>query len=238
MTEKDSLPFHDVDFQRYKKPVNNFGELYTSAKHPDTFVRLYRDDINDDETEYLRLREIDADTLRLSKQLYDELTKEYGIETAKVNSALIPSTKSKSGRGVLIASNVITGEIYTSADLELGEFPESIVRPGKKLVSRLTRYLLDKYRSGDPYLYDIFRIDQYAAKDGKFVLFDVDPMIVDQAELEKMQQDKPGRTNYRDFMAETRLLGLTDMAKAFLDPDDFRQWQSDSRKALKTSTIA
>lgn len=211
----------------FEQMPSAFGELYTSAKYPDTFVRLSQQEFEkNDGWGYEPIKPINFDTIKEARGLYKELQDKYNIPTVEFNPAIFESSENKLGRGALIASNYLKGEVFNEGMALRQEIPDYAIEAGRKLVENLTKYLLDKKTSETPYLYDIFRISQYTFTDGKFVLHDVDPMIVDTV------KDSQGVT------IEMRHNLLIDMAKCFMSDKDFRDWQSRTRKVIKAPSAA
>lgn len=205
----------------FKAMPSAFSELYTSESHPNTFVRLSEQEFEgNDGWGYEPLKPINFETVKEARELFKELNGKYDIQTVEYHPAIFESTENKLGKGALIASNFIRGEVFTDGAVEERKVPSYATEAGKQLVNNLTKYLLDKNASKEPFLYDIFRLSQYTFTDGKFVLHDVDPMIVD------AKKDPLGVT------LEMRFSMLTDMAKQFLPDEEFRNWLSDARKVI------
>jgi hypothetical protein len=216
--------YHLPVVHEFERVPNQNGELFASDKLPETFVRAFHDDSfdADDDDNFFPRMPINHETLVMAKGLFAELEESYNIPVAEFHAALFKSDKPGHKLGALVVSNAVEGEVYDDDLAEKRKMPTESMEPGRVLVGNLTRYLFDKLDSGEPFLDDIFGIRQYTLINGNFMLHDVDPIIFDHAkDLEE------------EFGIRAAYDKLTDMAHAFLDPAEFRKWQSETRKTLK-----
>ena len=118
----------------------------------------------------IALEKSHADLLKAG-QLFDELENKYNINHVGFAPFL---TESKGLPTPGVVSKRVDGKVFGESTVsELSEAPK--VATGK-LADKLIDYLEDKAESGEPFLTDIFRIDQFTfdAQNDEFVLHDMD----------------------------------------------------------------
>lgn len=114
-----------------------------------------------------------------SKKLFDELREEYGINVQA--NFVIGKDNSRRKPIVYILTNRIEGESLNYFELIKSEEREIFIDQLEKTYLSIVRYLSDKYKSGEYFLWDIEENRQYVYgkkrgdADKKIYLVDVDP---------------------------------------------------------------
>lgn len=186
------------------------GMVYGFSGRPDTAVR-FTDEFGYGQDERSQ-KYLAFEGLKRAGKLFAELQGKYGIET--VGFRPVVARFGSQNIGGMIVSDKINGEFHE----EGAELPANRRPAAQRLLSRLSRYIVDKHRTQEPFLSDIASLEQYLYMPEKdeFVLVDIDPYIDTSANWERL------------FFEHTE-----EWAKHTLDGYEFADWQQDMRASLE-----
>lgn len=172
------------------------------------------------------------------KKLFTDLEDTYGVKHAGFMPVVGESDKHDKTSGYIV-SRKINGFAYkrpkVSNELEDRDVVAEILPEHKPaaeaLLTKLSKYYVDKGNSGEAFLDDIFSIEQYIyteptveQPDGEFVLVDLDPP-------EMGDED----SNISPVYAGRN---LNNLAGSILEPTDFASWQQDIQEQLQNPIAA
>ncbi len=157
--------------------------------------------------------------LRIARELFNELSDEYGVEHAGFMPVI---GRTQSGRsGEYIVSHKIDGEVCVNPVNQT--VPDTQIPEARVLLDKLSNYAITKHEAGDPMLVDIFKLEQYiyVPERDTMVLIDTDPYF---------ESQHGGSFAYHDMQP---------LARQLLDQDSYQEWNTVmSRIAQESEQIA
>ena len=178
------LPFRAEDFKHLGE-ADEASRVYEYKPNPETVMRLSSSFAHnlpeDDEKAFELMNSLSQDEKKMivfnnikeAKELFSEIEDSYGIKTAGFSPAVVEDDLY--GRGELVVSKKINGKTIGETD---NLSPDEKVA-GRELLYKLTSYITEKSKSGEPFLSDISPLRQYVLQEdsNEFVLVDMDPFV-------------------------------------------------------------
>lgn len=165
----NELDFNDLVASTISETHLGLNKFYEFENNPNKIVRVESfDELLDKHDNKIEISEL----VGITKKLYKELEEKYDI-VAPVDFAV---AKDKDGKNIVCS---ITSKIE-GQNLGRVEKSEEFINKVKKLYSSVAKYFLDKYKSGELYIWDINEESQYiygkrvGDKEEKIYLIDTD----------------------------------------------------------------
>ncbi len=186
-------------------PMNSSDLLFEHPATPNKIVRFSSEFGFGEEGEAQIAATLEG--LKTVQGLYSELESAYSIKTAGFYPSVTQTNRG--GAETMIVSNRVEGRGFTSNDM----LPDDIKPAAAKLFDNLSAYISSKRTQNQPFLSDIFGIEQYVydEKQQDFVLVDTDPYY--------------GENAGNDTKYAWSLHELATWAGQVLDPEAIKNWQ-------------
>ncbi len=158
---------------------NEGNKLFEFEGDPRYVVRI--EDIEFLKTYFFKEASSPQETMKKTKELFDELKEKYGI-IAPVNFAIVEGWEKK-GPLLYIVTDKVEGQRPEEVDFNFPD-KEELIKKFEDFYVSLTRYFIDKFKSDDLVFWDIAKSSaiKYGKKEGdtlpNLYVIDTDPKLI------------------------------------------------------------